>query len=1042
MAVRVSAPTPEPRKTKLLVFWDVLYSTCPTGKFGPDCLIDCHCDNNAACEKDSGYCSGSNGTCAAHAFQSDKNANNCQTGVIEFQMLTMPNQGQDVTFSCAATSGDALPVNTLVLAAEASNSSAEFSRIATVTEGMVLNNTFTASGLLDGQNVYCYLLHNSNPVWTYLTVSLFVPPYLSQPPVVVAGPGSVTVSWQAWGSHVDDSGDGPIIRYIVYYMSSTSASWTMADEIPVTDQSQTAYSFVVQPLDPSTQYQFSVAAVRDGPGGQGSFSPASQSIYPLTTSPPATEGPTLAESSTAALTTPVLGTCPIGFYGLDCLLDCHCATNAACVRDSGYCSGSNGVCADGFKSDMNANNCQTGIIEFQMLTMSNQGKDATFSCAATSGDVLSADSISVVAGSSSFPRTGTVTEGMVLNNTFTVSGLINNQLATCYLTHNSQAVFTTLSASFFGPPYLSQTPAVVAGPGSVTVSWQAWDSHVDDSGDGPIIKYIIYTMISTSASWTLAGEISVTDQSQAAYSFVVQPLEPSTQYQFSVQAVRDGPGGSGSFSPVSQLIYPLTTPPPTTEGPTTTESSTTVSIPSSTLVPTSSVTRPTVPALTTRVQGVTRDDEPPTEADFVTRSSTTAEADFATKEPKVTEKPSNTGISNTVVIAACGASVCVIVAIVAIVAFCFCKRRRHRTPKPKTPAERLQLNAYENRVAQEDEAHSSGDDRPAPNTAVGDGSVSTYEDIGLPSWAKDWTIPWPNMMIGDKVLGDGYFAFGEVLDGVVKIEGEFSNAAIKKLEDNAPTNERKTFMVEFRALTQIGRHPNVVNLLGACQHAEIMYVATKYLPKGDLRSYLRAARSTGNTQLPLSPQELLQFALDVAKGMQHITACGVIHRALAARNILLSTDLVAKISDCGLARKEDAYIPLPESRVATRWLSPESLTSKTYTSQSSVWSFGIVLWEIATLGATPYHEDTKAKHIVSKLKNRYRMPKPSNCDDEMYRLMLTCWQEDPANRPDFKKLVTRLTSMADSQNENAYMLMLPQTERYMNMKIRPELDGN
>ncbi|XP_038053520.1 angiopoietin-1 receptor-like [Patiria miniata] len=320
-------------------------------------------------------------------------------------------------------------------------------------------------------------------------------------------------------------------------------------------------------------------------------------------------------------------------------------------------------------------------------------------------------------------------------------------------------------------------------------------------------------------------------------------------------------------------------------------------------------------------------------------------------------------------------------------------------------------------------------------------SSPTCEDEGLPSWAQSWHIPFRNMMIGDMVLGKGNF--GEVRYGAVKVEGEDFKAAIKTLKAYESKNDRQNFMDEFRILTKIGRHPNVVSILGACQHDDILYVALEFMPNGDLRTHLRNARSQdddGQSSLS-SYAKLIQFAFDVAKGMQHLAALRVIHRDLAARNILLDNQLVAKVSDFGLSRGEDIYVQTSQTRVPTRWLSPESLTYNAYTSKSDVWSFGILLWEIATLGATPY-ENITTKDLMSRLEIGYRMAKPSNCDDEIYNLMLMCWQVDPAKRPSFNQLVTRLTSMADNPNEQTYMRMLPKTEEYMHMMIRPEFDDN
>ncbi|XP_071799492.1 angiopoietin-1 receptor-like [Asterias amurensis] len=329
---------------------------------------------------------------------------------------------------------------------------------------------------------------------------------------------------------------------------------------------------------------------------------------------------------------------------------------------------------------------------------------------------------------------------------------------------------------------------------------------------------------------------------------------------------------------------------------------------------------------------------------------------------------------------------------------------------------------------------------PAPAPAPAPESQPTYEDVGLPTWANPWSVLWDDLIVGIKVLGNGQF--GEVRDGVVKVKGDLCRAAIKKLKENATYIDREHFLEELKTMTLHGSHLNLVKILGACQHEGILYVAMEYLSNGDLRCYLRKARSMEDDgQASLSPQKLLQFALDVAKGMQHLAASGVIHRDLAARNILLDDNLNAKVSDFGLSRGEDVYVQTSKTRVPTRWLSLESLTHQTYTSKSDVWSFGILLWEIATLGGTPY-PGIKTPFLTSRLENGYRMPKPDNSDDKIYEVMLQCWQEDPNSRPSFKKLVTDLETMADSKEDQIYMRLLPSSEKYLYVNIHPELDDN
>ncbi|XP_022097109.1 insulin-like growth factor 1 receptor [Acanthaster planci] len=320
-----------------------------------------------------------------------------------------------------------------------------------------------------------------------------------------------------------------------------------------------------------------------------------------------------------------------------------------------------------------------------------------------------------------------------------------------------------------------------------------------------------------------------------------------------------------------------------------------------------------------------------------------------------------------------------------------------------------------------------------------DRQSTVYEDVGLPTWALRWEILWKNLVVDDKVLGQGNF--GEVRLGTVNVSGKKTETAIKVLKGRASETDREDFMEEFRTMTNIGYHPNVVSLLGACQHKDVLYVALEYLPKGDLRSYLRTGRlQSESDEGALSPDQLIKFALDVAKGMEHLAMSGVIHRDLAARNILLGETLVAKVSDFGLSRGEDIYVQMSKRRVPTRWLAIESLSSRTYTTQSDVWSFGILLWEIASIGGTPY-ATIATKSLLARLMQGYRMPKPINCDKEIFSLMLRCWEEDPSNRPSFSDLVRIFSDLSDKKVQHTYMAV--DRAHYANFSvIRPERDDN
>ncbi|XP_038066662.1 phosphatidylinositol phosphatase PTPRQ-like [Patiria miniata] len=318
-----------------------------------------------------------------------------------------------------------------------------------------------------------------------------------------------------------------------------------------------------------------------------------------------------------------------------------------------------------------------------------------------------------------------------------------------------------------------------------------------------------------------------------------------------------------------------------------------------------------------------------------------------------------------------------------------------------------------------------------------------YENIGiLPSWAAKLEIKRGNLIIDDEILGKGNF--GEVRAGGVKIKGKVTKAAIKTMKGNACESAWEDFIKELRTMAGIEPHPNVVGLLGACMHEAILYVALEFLPNGNLRDYLRSTRpkqqgaaGSQDDVSPLTSSMLLKFGLDVAKGMEHLSNTGIIHCDLAARNILLSEDLTAKVSDFGLSRGEDIHVQKSSTRFPIRWLAIESLRRRVYQSKSDVWSFGILLWEIVTYGSTPY-AGIESMSLVERLLDGYRMPKPDNCADEIYDVMLKCWQQQPSDRPSFSKLVEILEEMTCNPDANDYL----SPTVCENFTIKPEFDDN
>uniref|UniRef100_A0A3Q3VRJ2 receptor protein-tyrosine kinase n=1 Tax=Mola mola TaxID=94237 RepID=A0A3Q3VRJ2_MOLML len=281
-----------------------------------------------------------------------------------------------------------------------------------------------------------------------------------------------------------------------------------------------------------------------------------------------------------------------------------------------------------------------------------------------------------------------------------------------------------------------------------------------------------------------------------------------------------------------------------------------------------------------------------------------------------------------------------------------------------------------------------------------------------------WEFPRERLKLG-KPLGRG--AFGKVIQASafgINNTNSCSTVAVKMLK----ANEHKALMTELKILNHIGHHLNVVNLLGACtKPGGPLMIIVEYCCYGNLSTFLRAKRdvfvlNTVNPKSapnsPLFLEDLISFSFQVARGMEFLASRKCIHRDLAARNILLSDNKVVKICDFGLARdiyKDPDYVRKGDARLPLKWMSPESIFDKVFTTQSDVWSFGILLWEIFSLGASPYpglHIDEEFCH---RLKEGTRMRAPEYSTPDMYSTMLACWEANPSDRPTFTNLCQQKT---------------------------------
>ncbi|XP_022604825.1 tyrosine-protein kinase receptor Tie-1 isoform X2 [Seriola dumerili] len=287
-------------------------------------------------------------------------------------------------------------------------------------------------------------------------------------------------------------------------------------------------------------------------------------------------------------------------------------------------------------------------------------------------------------------------------------------------------------------------------------------------------------------------------------------------------------------------------------------------------------------------------------------------------------------------------------------------------------------------------------------------------------------LEWEDIKFED-VIGEGNF--GQVIKAMIKKDGNKMSAAIKMLKEFASENDHRDFAGELEVLCKLGQHPNIINLIGACENRGYLYIAIEYAPYGNLLDFLRKSRvletdpafaKEHGTASTLTSQQLLQFAVDVSTGMHYLSDKQFIHRDLAARNVLVGDNLVAKIADFGLSRGEEVYVKKTMGRLPVRWMAIESLNYSVYTTKSDVWSFGVLLWEIVSLGGTPYCGMTCAE-LYEKLPQGYRMEKPKNCDNEVYELMKQCWRDRTYERPPFSQISVQLNRMQEARK--AYVNM-------------------
>lgn len=279
----------------------------------------------------------------------------------------------------------------------------------------------------------------------------------------------------------------------------------------------------------------------------------------------------------------------------------------------------------------------------------------------------------------------------------------------------------------------------------------------------------------------------------------------------------------------------------------------------------------------------------------------------------------------------------------------------------------------------------------------------------------DWEVPRKKIELL-RELGQG--SFGMVYEGVAHdvVKGiQQMRCAIKTVNEHATDRERIEFLNEASVMKAFDT-AHVVRLLGVVSQGQPTLVIMELMSNGDLKSYLRSHRpdeqssQPSRNESPPSLKRVLQMAIEIADGMAYLTAKKFVHRDLAARNCMVSDTLTVKIGDFGMTRdiyETDYYRKGSKGLLPVRWMAPESLKDGVFQSSSDVWSYGVVLWEMATLASQPY-QGLSNEQVLRYVIDGGVMERPENCPDKLYELMRLCWQHKSSTRPTFLELASML----------------------------------
>ncbi|XP_039298028.1 focal adhesion kinase 1 [Nilaparvata lugens] len=273
--------------------------------------------------------------------------------------------------------------------------------------------------------------------------------------------------------------------------------------------------------------------------------------------------------------------------------------------------------------------------------------------------------------------------------------------------------------------------------------------------------------------------------------------------------------------------------------------------------------------------------------------------------------------------------------------------------------------------------------------------VDEEGDYSTPA-TRDYELARSQIELGE-TIGQGQF--GDVHQGTCKLKSNDTPlpVAIKTCKADADLATAEKFLEEAYVMQQF-HHAHIIRLIGVCSESPI-WIVMELARLGELRAYLRE----NSPRLDLAT--LLLYCFQLSTALSYLESKKFVHRDIAARNVLVSSHYCVKLADFGLSRwvEDQSYYKASKGKLPIKWMAPESISFRRFTTASDVWMFGVCIWEILMVGVKPF-EGVKNNDVLGKIENGERLPLPPRCPPNLYSLMSLCWSFEPSKRPPFKEI--------------------------------------